>query len=229
LERTTSLKVWNGKKIDYKELYALQDSVLEVVFALENSFYLTGGTALHRFHYNARYSDNLDLFTTKNNLFSESINEIIDKLEEKYDLNHTVKSRDFHRVLVSDSLQLDFVNDSVYRYGKSDILHSIRVDNKINILANKVTAIVGRDEGKDVFDLFFIAINEAFSWKEILHIANKKATVEKEVLIERLSSFPLNWLDNLKKIKQFRVTENMVKQICNDILQNRENSFYKAR
>lgn len=215
------------KTIDYEHLYALQDKVLAVVFALENSFYLTGGTASHRFYYKARYSNYLDFFTSSDDLFGESINEILDELEGKFRLNHSVKSRDFHRVLVNDSLQLDFVNDSVYRSGKSDIIGSIKVDNKINILANKVTAIIGRDESKDVFDLFCIATHEEFSWKDILGIANRKAVVEKEVLIERLSNFPLNWLDNLKTIEQFEITKQMVKQICDDILPGQKNSFCK--
>ncbi|MCK5787295.1 MAG: nucleotidyl transferase AbiEii/AbiGii toxin family protein, partial [Candidatus Sabulitectum sp.] len=114
--------------IDYRQLYALQDKVLAVVFALNNSFYLTGGTALHRFHYNGRFSNDLDLFTSSDLLFGESINEILDRLEEKFILNHSVRARDFHRVLVDNSLQLDFVNDSVYRYGKSDVFDGIRVD-----------------------------------------------------------------------------------------------------
>ena len=55
--------------IDYKQLYALQDKMLAFVFSLENSFYLTGGTALHRFYYNARYSDDLNFITSSDDLF----------------------------------------------------------------------------------------------------------------------------------------------------------------
>lgn len=43
----------------YTELYDLQDRVLETVFSIESGFYLTGGTCLHRFYYNKRYSDDL--------------------------------------------------------------------------------------------------------------------------------------------------------------------------
>ncbi|MDQ7060749.1 MAG: nucleotidyl transferase AbiEii/AbiGii toxin family protein [Sulfurimonas sp.] len=50
------------KNINYKELYLLQDEILEIIIKLENNFYLTGGTALHRFYYDARYSDDLDFF-----------------------------------------------------------------------------------------------------------------------------------------------------------------------
>lgn len=35
---------------NYDELYALQDKVLGIVFSEETPFYLTGGTALHRFY-----------------------------------------------------------------------------------------------------------------------------------------------------------------------------------
>jgi len=49
--------------LDYKKLYALQDEVLEKVFAVEDEFYLTGGTALSRFYQEKRYSDDLDFFT----------------------------------------------------------------------------------------------------------------------------------------------------------------------
>ena len=50
------------EKIAYKKLYDLQDRVLGIVFSREHDFYLTGGTALHRFYYNLRYSDDLDFF-----------------------------------------------------------------------------------------------------------------------------------------------------------------------
>lgn len=217
------------KTINYKQLYTLQDEVLAIVSALDNSFYLTGGTALHRFYYNARYSNDLDFFTSSDDLFGESVNEILDGLEGKYTLNHSVRVRDFHRILVNNSLQLDFVNDRVHRHGKSNIIGGIRVDNKVNILTNKVTAIISRDESKDVFDLFYLARHEEFSWNDILRIANKKSIVEKEILINRLNSFPLQWLENIKMIEQFKINQDMLEQICNDILLSKNNSFYKSK
>lgn len=218
------------KEIDYKELYILQDEVLAIVFTLDNSFYLTGGTALHRFYYNHRYSDDLDLFAYKDALFGESVYELIDVLIEKeYSVKHTVKAKDFHRVMVNDFLQLDFVNDRVHREGKSNVINSIRVDNKTNILANKITAIIGRDEEKDIFDLFSLATNENFSWKNILKIANEKSVIEKDILIYRLESFPLEWLKNIKEIGSHEVTEDMIKQLCNDILLEQENSLKQIK
>jgi len=216
------------KEIDYQKLYTLQDEVLAIVFALENSFYLTGGTALHRFYYNYRYSDDLDFFSYNDTLFGESVNEVIDTLiEKRYELNHTVQSKDFHRLMIDDLLQLDFVNDRVHREGKSIIINGMRVDNRVNILANKVTAIIGRDEEKDFFDLFSLAQNESFNWKNILEIANKKSLIEKEMLIHRLESFPLVWLKNIKVIDGITITKEMVNELVNDILLEQDNSLKK--
>ncbi len=48
------------KEFYFEKLYPLQDVVLGVI---DNpAFYLTGGTALSRFHYHHRFSDDLDFF-----------------------------------------------------------------------------------------------------------------------------------------------------------------------
>ncbi len=76
------------KAVDFSTMYNLQDLFLQVVFSLQNNFYLTGGTALHRFYYKLRYSDDLDFFTHNDMLFGESINEIMDNLKIKiYGIN----------------------------------------------------------------------------------------------------------------------------------------------
>ena len=153
------------REIDYNTLYQLQDRVMDQVFALDNNFYLTGGTALHRFYYHLRYSDDLDFFTYSDPLFRESIIEIIQVFEEKdITYRYIVESKDFHRLLIEESLQIDFVNDRVYRKGKSNIINGYKIDNKINILANKVTAILGRDEAKDIFDLFTLLYHDKYEY-----------------------------------------------------------------
>jgi len=214
------------KAIDYQLLYQLQDEILKLVSKLDNVFYLTGGTALHRFYFDARYSDDLDFFVTNGDNFNEDVYEIIEALKkENYSIIEDVKSRDFYRITVNNLLQLDFVNDRVYRYKKSNIVNEIRIDNKINILTNKVSTIINRDEEKDIFDLFCIAFNEDFNWNEVLHIANKKAVIEKDILIYRLKSFPLEWLKRIKKIKNIQITKVDIDTICNDILNETNNNL----
>ena len=215
-----------GEIENYQSLYHLQDKVLLLVSKLDNEFYLTGGTALHRFYYNHRYSDDLDFFVTNGQNFNEDVAEVIEQLkEESYDVVENVKSRDFYRVTVNDFLQLDFVNDRVYRYGKSKIIDGVKVDNKLNILTNKINTIVNRDEEKDVFDLFCLAYNESFNWNDVFEIANKKAVVEKDIFIYRLKSFPLEWLKRIKIIEDVKITENEVNILCDDLFNNADNNL----
>jgi predicted nucleotidyltransferase component of viral defense system len=196
------------------------------VSKLDNSFYLTGGTALHRFYYDCRYSDDLDLFSTNSDNFYEDVNEFYEEILKEFKVLKSVSSRDFYRFIVNDSLQVDLVNDRVYRYKKSLIIDNIRVDNKINILTNKINAIVSRDEEKDFYDLFCLSFYEDFNWKDILEIANKKAPLQKDILLYRLKTFPFKWLDKIKYNKhKIDITKNHLKILYNDVLKDSNNSL----
>lgn len=212
------------KIIDYTKLYSLQDEVLKSVFSNPTAFYLTGGTALHRFYCKFRYSDNLDFFMSGQAFFYDEVKEILYKLKNKFEFKTLVDTKDFIRISV-ENLQVDFVNDRVYRYGKSNLTHGFLIDNIYNILANKITAILGRDEEKDVFDLVSICKFYEFNWADILEIAFKKLYFEEAVLIERLTTFPLQWLQNLRLIKDISINDAIIKQICEDIKHKRNNSL----
>ena len=215
-----------GEKVDYIELYKLQDKVLKAISNIDNDFYLIGGTALHRFYFNARYSNDLDLFVSSGYNFKEDIDEIIWFLSENdFRIEEKVKTRDFYRFVVNEILQLDFVNDRVFRYGKSELIDGVRVDNKFNILTNKIGAIIGRDEEKDLFDIMCFAFFEDFNWGEMLGIANNKAVVEKDILIYRIASFPLQWLERIKKLKNIEITKEHIEMLCEDVLNERDNSL----
>ena len=62
---------------DYTQLYALQDKVLKIIFTEATPFYLTGGTALHRFYCERRYSDDLDLFMQGQPYFYDEVKAVI--------------------------------------------------------------------------------------------------------------------------------------------------------
>ena len=182
------------EKVDFRTLYALQDKVMDVVFDLDNEFYLTGGTALHRFYYHLRYSDDLNFFANNDMRFGENVKEIIEILQEKFMVEKVVYAKDFKRFIINHILQIDFVDDRVYSYGKSEIFGKRRVDNKINILANKICAIIDRDE-------------------------------EKEVLIYRLKTFPMELLENIRYIKRIEIEKDILEKISQDILYERDNSL----
>ena len=68
----------------YRKLFLLQDRVLEIIDHLDINFYLTGGTALSRFHLNHRYSDDLDFVSHKDPYFGDYIEKITSSLKENH-------------------------------------------------------------------------------------------------------------------------------------------------
>lgn len=186
-------------EIDFKALYELQDSVLQVVFSKETNFYLTGGTCLHRFYYPGRYSVDLDLFTNENALFREDSRMVQQSLaQSKIQYAIIVDSRDFIRVMIEDWLRMDLVNDRVYRAGNVvQAQNGFLLDNLLNLCANKICAILGRDEPKDVFDLYTVYRHETQDWQKILSEAGEKCVLDPEMLKLRLDSFPLDMIDYL--------------------------------
>lgn len=191
--------------IDYKKLYELQDKVLEIVFEVENEFYLTGGTCLSRFYQEKRYSDDLDFFTNNSSRFNYAVKNIIAELIKSVKVSYEVDSKDFIRIKVENFLQVDFVNDRVKRYKEPRVLENgYKIDTVENILSNKITAVIGRDNPKDIFDIYLISQFYTIDWKEILKSAKEKSIFSFDDLIIRLKSFPSKLLQHIYLIdKEF--------------------------
>ena len=185
--------------VDYKKLYDLQDKVLDVVFKTEHEFYLTGGTCISRFYVEKRYSDDLDFFTNQSGRYSFAVKNIKIALQKLHTLTVEVESKDFTRFKIDGILQVDFVNDTSIRY-KEPILNekNYLYDNIENILSNKITAVMGRDNPKDIFDMYVIWRFYSFDWNEMLDAAHQKAGFTNEELTIRLKSFPKELLEKIK-------------------------------
>ena len=184
--------------INYKKLYALQDRVMQDIFQVESEFYLTAGTCLSRFYKDKRYSDDLDFFTNNSIRFNFAVRSIKDILAKRYELKVEVESKDFIRYRLDDMLQIDFVNDRVEHYKDLIVKEGIIIDNIENILGNKLTAIISRDNPKDIFDLYLIWRYFSFDWKDILESAHVKSYFSDDELIIRLKTFPSELLKNIK-------------------------------
>jgi predicted nucleotidyltransferase component of viral defense system len=189
--------------IDYKKLYALQDKVLEKVFAVEDEFYLTGGTALSRFYQEKRYSDDLDFFTNSSTRFNFAIKNILAELSKEFTIENELDSRDFVRIKINGLLQVDFVNDRVPRYKEPRVLkNGYKIDTIENILSNKITAVIGRDNPKDIFDIYLISRYYSINWQEMLDSAQEKSVFSIDDLIIRLKSFPHGLLKSINLIDE---------------------------
>ncbi len=195
--------------LDYSVLYRIQDWVLKIVSGTDTSFYLTGGTCLNRFFFEKRHSEDLDLFSNENHLFREDVRILLDAFKAddcQYEV--LVDTRDFVRLVVQSMLKVDLVNDRVYRFGRSARTpEGIVLDNTRNIAANKICAVLGRDEPKDVFDLYTLFCHAGLDWGSVFAASAKKCVFEREVLEYRLNSFPHHLVDLLPVLSQMFVAD----------------------
>ena len=188
-------------KVNYKELYRLQDEVLREIFVADHDFYLTGGTCLSRFYHHKRYSLDLDLFNHNNDLYSGQLREIQTSLDKHFTVAVSVKAKDFTRLLIDEALQINFVNERTPRLNQIIILDSgIKIDSINNMLSNKLTAVMGRDDPKDIFDIYLIARYYSFSWEDILESSRDKLAFNLEDLVMRLKTFPQELLTMLNLV-----------------------------
>lgn len=227
----------NSSNNDYNKLYQLQDKFLSWWLSLGLPFYLTGGTALGRFYLNHRFSDDLDFFTNANAQYTNSIAELNRKIKDRFEVNmqQSLFADDFTRLFITEDdhfLKIELVNDIEYYAGKTTPYKYGFIDTPLNILSNKLTALVGRDEPKDIFDIIHISTNYSFNWMAVFYHAKQKATINELDVEQRLASFPVEWLVNVNwlttpiNLEQYR---NSLNTIANDFLLGNDNSLGKNK
>jgi predicted nucleotidyltransferase component of viral defense system len=218
---------------DYRKLYLIQDKVLLKLKPVLSSFYLTGGTALGRFYLNHRFSEDLDFFVNQSPLFNSTLINVEKVLLNNFSLlkNQSVVYKDFVRYYIEDketALKIEFVNDINYRCGVPNTYQYGFIDTPINILTNKITALVGRDEPKDIFDIFSLASHYRFNWMEIFKEVRNKAIINEIDVEQRIKSFPVELLQksdwHILPVDPSRVN-NAIQTIANDFFLGSDNSL----
>ncbi len=209
------------------KLYPLQNKILSLIDSVKTGFYLTGGTALSRFYLHHRYSDDLDFFQNMKPKFSSDISEIINRLanHKRTDLTIIAKSENFYRCQLQHGdiiLKIEFINDVPFHHGDFNNFDLFsRVDNVNNILSNKITAIIDRDEPKDFVDILYIWKKYSPDWKEIFGSANSKAAgIFPPIVAEKILNYNLDYLNEIKWVKRpiLETISHDRKKMCKDII-----------
>ncbi len=162
-------------------LYPFQDEVLQVIQAAETEFYLTGGTAVSRGYLQHRFSDDLDFFVNDNPQFTRWSERVIQALVQTDPWSVDVLNKDdfFIRLLLVGnqvSLKIELINDVPAHIGQIVNHPQLgRLDSKENILANKITAVLGREEPKDLADIWGFCCHLGMPITEAIADAQSKA------------------------------------------------------
>jgi hypothetical protein len=128
-------------------------------------------------------------------------------------------------------LKVELINDVAYYAGKPATYRFGKIDTPLNMLANKLTSIIGRDEPKDLFDIFQISCNYDFNWREIFYHAKQKVVINELDVEERLISFPVEWLQDVKWLDtrpDIGLIQTAMRQIADDFLLGMVNSLGKG-
>lgn len=169
----------NNSAFYFDILYPFQDRAIQAINRADTGFYLTGGTAASRGYLQHRFSDDLDYFVNDDNRFGLWVERIIQSLNKEWKCEVMMKEERFARLnLVQKdlSLKIEMINDVPVRVG--DIQnHPIlgRLDSAENILANKVTALLDREEPKDLADIWGFCCQKNLSLQAAITDAQSKA------------------------------------------------------
>jgi predicted nucleotidyltransferase component of viral defense system len=160
----------------YEEgFYVLQDKAFEIAGVYGDKIYLTGGTALSRFYFRHRLSDDLDFFTTTDDLKLIATDFVARLQARGFTIEIDKLDVYFARILAEEKgvkLKLEFVRE-FNLYGeliKTD--KGIYINNLEDIGANKISAFEDRAEIKDIIDLYFIT--QRLPFEKLFQIADTK-------------------------------------------------------
>lgn len=186
----------------YTALYKTQDKIIDIITKEKLGFYLTGGTALQRFHFDSyRYSDDLDFFLIENGE-SKTIHkefELFVKALKDNNIDFTItpntaKSPNFRQIIVKENkLKIDLVNDIVFHEDDFVMLENgLKIDSIQNIFANKIETSISRNEIRDLFDIYTILKYTNVSVSKGFELLDKKTNITPSDIIKNIKQRTLN-------------------------------------
>lgn len=158
-----------------QKLYPLQDAVFEVAALYGDKLYLTGGTALARFYFQHRLSEDLDFFTTTDDLKLIANDLRLRLLERGFAVQADKLELYFARLYVqveNTYLKLEFAKEFNLVDPLQMAPQGIYINSLNDLGANKITAFEDRAAIKDIIDLYYITQRLPFA--QLFQLADQK-------------------------------------------------------
>ncbi len=136
----------------------------ELAHSRTNDRYLAGGAALHFAANSIRHSDDLDFFHDSVERVASTFEADRAQLDRAgYDVDVTLSQPGFVRAIVrrgTDATRIDWAHDSAWRFMplQRDPLGGLLL-HQVDLAANKILALAGRDEPRDYVDTLFVHAN----------------------------------------------------------------------
>lgn len=148
-----------------KHILDEMERVLKALSGRMEGFYLAGGTALSLYYFKHRDSYDIDFFTR--DFSAKRIEKIVSDLSlgvgaeialiGEQNNSNMAKMRVYSHKVGADILKMDFVEDLHELIKPPRIVDGIPVLEKEDIYIRKIFAVGGRQEAKDLFDLYFLS------------------------------------------------------------------------
>ncbi len=235
IDKEFLLKVAKNKGLKNREHIEkdyFQDVLLYHLYKKSNNFIFKGGTCLYKLYNLPRFSEDLDfsILTQKN--IKETIESVARELKAKIESKKTKTSFLFKLRFSGILTQFNIVRIDVSLY---NIVFGFEVKNYVSpyidippfslrvlkleeILAEKIHALIKRNNARDLYDLFFllrfVVPNEELIQKK-LEIFKMK--FDKEIVKRKIEEIKPKWEAELKpflltELTDFEVAEGFVKR-----------------
>ena len=152
---------------------------------IAKNYYLTGGTALAAFYYSHRLSEDIDLFSEKQEIESNVVEAFLKKIGPKLNIiklkgTQTLGLVSF-KLIYNDGKELK-VDLNYYPFPRIEIgtkYKNLGIDSIYDIAANKIHTIFMKPRLRDYIDIYFILSKEKYNFNDL--IINSKAKFDWDI------------------------------------------------
>jgi predicted nucleotidyltransferase component of viral defense system len=143
-------------------------------------FYLTGGTALSEFYLHHRLSEDIDLFTEKQEVDQKLVEAFLKEASPTLGVVK-IKRSEFlglksYKLVFTDKeeLKIDFSYYPFPRIGKGVKYKNLEIDSIYDIAVNKIHTLFMKPRERDYVDIYFIMKSKRYSLKKLILDAKAK-------------------------------------------------------